>query len=472
MRPVLIFLGLLAGALFLGTQWSDLTSEEQPLLSTLTQFVSDTFETPEPLDTDPAATPVPILANVQMEQPETAVEPIDGIEQPGQRFLIEADDLPEVGATKTAVNFPRPTPLRDGDELYLPDGFQAQVYSKDISSPRWLVTAPNGDVFVSVTGSRRAQVQDANTIWILRDTDGDFVADQKFLFADGFDMPLGMALTSDALLVADIEGVWRLPYAVGNITATERTRLTPEGALGTQIGSHFHRLIALGPKGDYMYVSAGSRANVAEEPVPHGRITRFKMDGSAPETFAAGLRNPVGTVFHPQTGELYTVVNERDGYGDDLVPDFFTRVQENDFYGWPYAYAGGIADPKLGEARPDLVAATKMPDVLFQAHSAPIGLHFYQGDQFPPDFQGDAFVTFHGSWNRSEPTGYKLVRIRFQDGRPSGGYENFFTGFLRPDGDGYRIHARPTGLTELTDGSLLMAEDGNGVIWRISYAGN
>lgn len=154
------------------------------------------------------------------------------------------------------------------------------------------------------------------------------------------------------------------------------------------------------------------------------------MDGSDQQTFAAGLRNPVGTVFHPETGELYTVVNERDGYGDDLVPDFFTRVQKGDFYGWPYAYIGGIPDPKLGDVRPDLVAATKMPDVLFQSHSAPIGLHFYTGEQFPADYKGDAFVTLHGSWNRAEPTGYKLVRIRFENGRPIGGYENFLTGFM------------------------------------------
>ena len=471
MRPVLIFLLLLAGALFLGTQWSSWTSDEQPLLSSVVEFVESTSEAAKKEGRESADTSEPLLVASTVTEMDAPVAPINGIEQPGQTFLIRAEDLPPVGATKTAVNFPRPAPLQDGDELYLPDGFQAEIYSEDIPSPRWLVTAPNGDVFVSVTGSRRQQVSNANTIWILRDTDGDFVADQKFLFADGFDMPLGMVLTKDALLVADIQGVWRLPYAVGNITATDRERLTPEGALGTQIGSHFHRLIALGPQGKYMYVTAGSRANVAEEPVPHGRVMRFKMDGSGEETFAAGLRNPVGTVFHPETGELYTVVNERDGYGDDLVPDFFTRVQQGDFYGWPYAYIGGIPDPKLGEARPDLVAATKMPDVLFQAHSAPIGLHFYTGDQFPSDYKGDAFVTLHGSWNRSEPTGYKIVRIRFEDGRPVGGYENFLTGFMRPDGEETRILARPTGLTELTDGSLLMAEDGNDIIWRISYVG-
>jgi len=470
-RPVVIFLGLLAGAVFLGTQWSSITSQDQPLLSSVLEFVESTAEISESATGSAEPTGEPIVLAAADPEPTPVIEPINGIEQPGQRFLIRAEDLPPVGATKTAVNFPRPTPLQDGDELYLPDGFQAQIFSRDISSPRWLVTAPNGDVFVSVTGSRRAQVDNANTIWILRDTDGDFVADQKFLFADGFDMPLGMALTDEALFVADIQGVWRLPYVVGNITATERERLTPEGAMGTQIGSHFHRLIALSPDGKHMYVTAGSRANVAEEPVPHGRVMRFNMDGSDQQTFAAGLRNPVGTVFHPETGELYTVVNERDGYGDDLVPDFFTRVQKGDFYGWPYAYIGGIPDPKLGDVRPDLVAATKMPDVLFQSHSAPIGLHFYTGEQFPADYKGDAFVTLHGSWNRAEPTGYKLVRIRFENGRPIGGYENFLTGFMRPDGEDMRILARPTGLTELNDGSLLMAEDGNDIIWRISYVG-
>jgi glucose/arabinose dehydrogenase len=192
-------------------------------------------------------------------------------------------------------------------------------------------------------------------------------------------------------------------------------------------------------------------------------------------TFASGLRNAIGNGFYPGTNDYYVVVNERDGYGDDLVPDYFTRVEEGDFFGWPYAYAGGIEDAKFSVKRPDMVAKTKLPDVLFQAHSAPVGLVFYTGQQFPEEYQGDAFVSLHGSWNRSQPTGYKVVRIRFEDGRPIGGYENFLTGFLR-DADAVKpekphVTGRPAGLAQMPDGSLLLAEDGNNTILRISYVG-
>ena len=390
------------------------------------------------------------------------------VEKPGERFEIKVEDLPPI-STERAVNFPRTQPRGPDDHLLLPEGFKIDVFATGLASPRWLAVAPNGDVFVAVPASRFAKVGTPNTIWLLKDTDGDHKADEQHLFADGFDMPMGLEVLDGVVLVSDVKGVWRLPYDEGANQAGSRERLTAEGALGLKAGSHYHRILALGPNDENMFVAVGSATNVNEDPLPHASVQKFSREGSEQSTFASGLRNPIGLAFHPDTDELYTVVNERDGYGDDLVPDYFTRLEQGDFFGWPYAYTGGIEDPKYAGQQPDLVQATKMPDVLFQAHSAPVGLVFYKGGQFPEEYIGDAFVSLHGSWNRSEPTGYKVVRIRFEEGRPVGGYENFLTGFLRTSEDGHRIVGRPAGLAQLPDGSLLLAEDGNNIIYRISY---
>ena len=213
----------------------------------------------------------------------------------------------------------------------------------------------------------------------------------------------------------------------------------------------------------------GSRNNEAVEAAPRATIQIFENGNGEPATFAAGLRNAVGMAFHPDTGELYTVVNERDGYGDDLVPDYFTRVRRDDFFGWPYAYSGSHPAPDYADLAPDLVARSLEPDVMFQSHSAPLGLVFYDGAMFPQDYRGDALVSLHGSWNRSVPAGYKIVRIRFADGRPVGGYENFATGFWFDVAEEAKLYGRPVGMTVAADGALLIADDGANVVWRIAY---
>jgi glucose/arabinose dehydrogenase len=199
-------------------------------------------------------------------------------------------------------------------------------------------------------------------------------------------------------------------------------------------------------------------------------VQKIAPDGSH-IVFASGLRNPVGMAFYPGSDDLYVTVNERDGLGDSLPPDYLTRIRQGEFFGWPYAYIGPHPDPDYGRKRPDLVARTKSPDVLFEAHSAPLGLVFYEGNQFPAEYRGNAFVALHGSWNSSRPTGYKVVRIKFQNGRPENVYEDFLTGFWDGSTSPAQVLGRPVGLAVARDGSLLIADDTGGVVWRVSYAG-
>ncbi len=390
-------------------------------------------------------------------------------EQPGQRFEILADDLPAPRATPIGANPANIIERTEQAAMRLPEGFEANIFAQGLSHPRWFAIAPNGDVFLTQTSSRFREVAEPNRVIVLRDADGDGVAESRSTFAQDFDQPLGIVFVEGAVLVADTKGVWRLPYSDGALIAETRERLTPQDALGVEVGSHYHRVITLDPGGEYMYVSVGSTANVIEDPIPHATVQRFRLDGSEQTTFARGLRNPVGAAIYPGTNDLYVVVNERDMYGDGLVPDYFTRVQEGDFYGWPYAYSGTNPDPEFGEKRPDLVATTKVPDVLFESHSAPVGLIFYDGEQFPEEYRGDAFITLHGSWNRTQATGYKIVRVHFENGRPSSWYENFATGFWTEGEKPPQVWGRPAGLAVMPDGSLLMADDWNDTIWRISY---
>ena len=381
----------------------------------------------------------------------------------GHRFLILPGDLPPPFASDSVSNGRSFAPIPDPPVLNLPEGFTVNLFASGLENARWLAVAPGGDVFLAESRADRLSV--------LRDGDGDGVAETVATFWSGLDRPTGMVFDEGALFVADGEGIWRFDYEPGDLEARARpTLLTPPGAFGDSSG-HWTRTLARAPDGGF-FVGIGSRNNIAVEPQPRATIQHFADDGSGQRTFAAGLRNPVGLAVHPETGELYTVVNERDGYGDDLVPDYFTRVVEGQFFGWPYAYAGGIPDPELGEEAPELVTATVLPDVLLQSHSAPLGLVFYEGDSFPQDYRGDAFVALHGSWNRAVPTGYKIVRIRFEDGRPVGGYENFATGFWFAGAEEARLYGRPVGLAVAADGSLLVADDGAQVVWRIAWQGD
>ena len=381
----------------------------------------------------------------------------------GHHFEIAPEDLPETFATESGANSGRLDPIPDPPVLNLPEGFAVNLFAEGFDNARWLAVAPSGDVFLAETRPGR--------IVALRDADGDGVADAERTYWSGLRGPTGMAFRDGELWVADLYGVWRFRYRAGDLQARERPAMaTPPGALGDP-GGHWTRTLAFAPDGAGFYVAIGSHSNVAEEEAPRATVQAFAMDGSGQATFASGLRNPVGIAFHPETGELYVTVIERDGYGENLVPDYMTRIREGEFFGWPYAYAGGIPDPDYGDEAPELVERTVLPDVMIQSHSAPLGLVFYDAGQFPEEYRGDAFVALHGSWNRRVPTGYKIVRIRFEDGRPAGGYENFATGFWFAGERKARLYGRPVGLAVAQDGSLLVADDAADVIWRIAYTG-
>jgi glucose/arabinose dehydrogenase len=387
-----------------------------------------------------------------------------------QPIKIALINLPKPYATNSASKSANVVGIPQNATLNVPPGFQVNVYADNLQAPRWLALTPSGDVLVTETA--------ANRIRLLRDTDGDGVADVNKTFAtaeNGVDIPFGMTFAAGSFFLGNTGAVRRFGYTNGQqqLTGTGRkiADLTPGG-----YNQHWTRNVVASPDKTKLFVTIGSASNVDEEPLPRASIQVMNLDGSNQQTFAYGLRNPVGLDFHPTTGEPYTTVNERDGLGDDLVPDYFTRVQQGQFYGWPYAYLTPYrVDPRQTtnnrSKRPDLVAQTQTPDVLFQAHSAALGLKFYKGQTFPKQYQNGAFVAMRGSWNRNQGTGYKVVFVPFKaDGRPKGYYEDFLTGFLiNPSGP--TTWGRPVGLLVLPDGSLLVTEEANNRIYRIQYRG-
>jgi glucose/arabinose dehydrogenase len=380
---------------------------------------------------------------------------------PGQRFHVRPSDMPRPYATRSAGNPSGRVARTPAMRPQAPAGYRVNLFAEGFDHARWLLAAPSGEVFLAEPNARR--------VLLLVDVDGDGRAERRYTFAKGLETPHGLALHGDWLYVADLDAVWRYPWKPGRRRpAGPPQRLTPKGALGDS-GGHWTRNLAIAPDGKAFFVSIGSEGNLAEEPEPRATVKRFAIDGGAGKVFARGLRNPVGIAFHPGSGALYTVVNERDGLGDGLVPDYLTSVRENGFYGWPYAYIGANPQPGFARLRPDLVKRTIVPEVLFQSHSAPLGLVFAQGGDFPVDWQDDAFVALHGSWNSAVPTGYKVVRVPFENGRPLGWYENFLTGFRVDDRERgrARVWGRPVGLAVAADGSLLIADDAAHVIWRV-----
>jgi len=362
-----------------------------------------------------------------------------------QPIKIALSTLPQPFSTNSASKSPNVIAVPQNPTLKVPAGFQVNVYADGLDAPRWLALTPSGDVLVTETR--------ANRIRLLRDTNGDGVADVRKTFAttqNGVDIPFGMTFTDNFFFLANTGAVLRFPYTQGQQELTGRgqkiAELTPGG-----YNQHWTRNVVASPDGKKLYVTIGSRSNVDEEPLPRASIQTMNLDGSNQHT-----------------------VNERDGLGDDLVPDYFTRVQSGKFYGWPYAYlAPNRIDPRQtskGQSkRPDLVAQTQTPDVLFQAHSAALGVQFYEGQTFPQNYRNGAFAAFRGSWNRNQGTGYKVVFIPFDaTGRPQGYYQDFLTGFLiNPSGP--TTWGRPVGLLVLPDGSLLVTEEANNRIYRIQY---
>ncbi|HZE47481.1 MAG TPA: PQQ-dependent sugar dehydrogenase, partial [Xanthobacteraceae bacterium] len=349
---------------------------------------------------------------------------------------------------------------------------------------RRLLVLPNGDVLVAE--------QSAGYLTLLRD-DGEGRAKWIDRHVEDLNKPYGLAWRGDELLVADQDGIWRVPHVVGAMRAGRPApaqkagdvppdqRKPVDGAYGAQMltkkgvfgiaQGHQNRGLAIDPKTGALFVGVGSAGNLGVEPEPKATIQRFDADGSNQMTFASGTRNATALAFHPTTGELWALVQERDGLGDNLPSDYLIRVQQGGFYGWPYAYIGKHPQPGFAQLAPDKVDATIAPDLLFQAHSSLLDLLFYEGDQFPAEYKGSLFVALKGSWNRSEPTGYKIVRVPFKDGRPQGYYENFTTGFWASGEHRAEVWGRPAALAVAKDGALLVADDTGGTIWRIAYTG-
>lgn len=380
---------------------------------------------------------------------------------PGTRIEVHAADLPPPHATPSTANPARVVKAPPDAAPKLPRGFHANLFASGLSDARWLTVAPNGDVFLAEPS--------AGKITLLRDSKGSGSADLVTTFANGFDEPHGMAFHDGYLYVADTERVWRFAYKPGQTKAEGK----PEAVIGPNLigegTGHWTRNIAFSPDGSHFYVTVGSQSNIGEDPSPRATVQEFTADGKMHDTYASGLRNPVGIEFYPGTSDLFVVVNERDTMGDGLVPDYLTKLTRGGFYGWPYSYIGSHPQPGYAERRPDLVAKAIVPDLLFESHSAPLGLVFYQGNQFPAEYRGSAFVALHGSWNAKEPRGYMVVNVPFKNGRPEGYYQAFMTGFWMKGSATAEVWGRPVGLAVANDGSLLVADDGGNRVWRVSY---
>lgn len=380
-----------------------------------------------------------------------------------KQYLIKSGDLPEPFETKSVVMFSKKVEQPKDATLNVPKGFKINVYAEgDFKNPRWMVLAPNGDVFVADS--------QANTVFVLRDKDKDGKADERFVFSDKLSQPFGMAFWNEWFYVANTDSVVRFKYKSGQTQATGE----PEKIIELTEGGyrqHWTRNIKFSPDGKKLFVSIGSSGNYQpEKDERRAAINVYNPDGSGHKVFADGLRNPIGLDFNPKTGELWTAVNERDGLGNDLVPDFVTSVKEGAFYGYPFSFIGQNPEPRLDGARPDLIKKAIVPDVLLTSHSAALGIVFYDKKKFPTEYQNDAFVALHGSWNREKLTGFKIIRIKFdKNGKlESSGYEDFITGWL-PSENSSEVWGRPVGLLILEDGSMLITDDGANKIWRVSY---
>jgi glucose/arabinose dehydrogenase len=438
----------------------------------------------------------PAKATAALPTPTPAAAPVDdpGSWQhaaPGVKHHLTLADLPPNFATRSAGNGPHIIKPPEGAALSVPAGFTVRQFASGLSNPRLLRVAPNGDIFIAETSPGRIRV--------LRAADGAEAPADNQIFASGLNGPFGISFYPPGddphwVYVANNNSVVRFAYERGDLQARSAPEvIVPQ--LEESHGGHSTRDVVFSLDGKRMFISVGSGSNVAEGmsvkteaeiqawQAEHGfgaawdretnraDVLVTDPEGHAPlHTFATGIRNGVGLVVEPATGKLWTSTNERDGLGDDLVPDYITSVKEGGFYGWPWWYLGNHEDPRHPGERPDLAGKAIVPDVLLQSHSASLEMAFYNAKEgvsaFPAEYRGDAFAAFHGSWNRSTRTGYKLVRVRLDHGVATGEYDDFLTGFVV---DNARVWGRPVGVAVAHDGALLMTEDGNGTVWRISY---
>src|SRR5262245_15067441 len=390
-------------------------------------------------------------------------------QQKPNRIIINPNGLPKPFQTESVRNPPKVVPQPNGAKLEVPQGFDLSVFSEgDYREPRWIIEGPNGDLFLTDSDPR------VKTIYLLRDVNKDGKIDnatERFTFVTGLNKPFGMAIQNVGgqtwFYVGNTDSIVRYNYKIGDTKLEGR----PEKLVDLPPGGHWTRNILFSRDGKKMYVTVGSNSNVNEgEPPIRAAINEYNPDGTGHRIFAEGIRNPVGLAWNPVNGELWTAVNERDLLGDDLVPEYVTSVKEGGFYGWPDSYIGKTLDPRVKAPRMNLVERVIVPDVLIEPHSAALGIVFYTGKMFPKEYQGDAFVALHGSWNRSKRSGYKVIRTPYTHGKPEGGYENFLMGWV-PDDTGEGVWGGPVGLTVNRHGSLLVVDDGGKKVWRVAYTG-
>ncbi len=391
-----------------------------------------------------------------------------------------ATQLPEPFATPSVNNGSKTIGWPEDKKPVVPEGLKVEAFADGLDNPRWIYVAPNGDVFVAMANTQsdgfqktkgmESGTKSANSILLLRDANKDGIPETKTVFVQGLNRPLGMLILNGKFYVANTDGLYTYPYTSG---ATQLTG-SPTKILDLPAGgynNHWTRNIIANKDGSKIYISVGSGSNVAEHGIEHEKrranILEINPDGTGERIFASGLRNPVGMDWAPGSGALWTAVNERDGLGDDLVPDYATSVKEGAFYGWPYAYFGNNEDPRRKGERPDLVTKTLVPDQSLGAHTASLGLVFNKNNFLLPKYAGGMFIGQHGSWNRSVPSGYKVVFVPFKNGMPSGAPQDFMTGFMA-DTSANRVYGRPVGVAFATDGSMLVADDSGKKIWRIS----
>jgi glucose/arabinose dehydrogenase len=406
-------------------------------------------------------------------------------DKPGIRRLLKPQDLPAPSVGGSASDSPGRAEVPEAGPA-LPPGFKAQMIASGLTMPRVVRVAPNGDLFIAESGADQVRA------YRLEQSSAKPVADA--VFATRLNQPYGIAFYPPGddpqwVYIANSDGVVRFPYKSGDLKASSKPQTIVKGIPSSY---HWTRDIAFSPDGKTMFLSVGSGSNVAEgmSRAPKGGLERwakekplgatwgreerrasvlaFNPDGENERIDATGLRNCSGMTVQPGTGQLWCVVNERDELGDNVPFDYATSVKEGAFYGWPWYYIGSNEDPRHAGARPDLAGGVTVPDILIQAHSAPLNIAFYDGANFPAEYRGDAFVALHGSWNRSQPTGYKVVRLIFKDGKPTGEYEDFMTGFMVSKDAAW---GRPVGVAVAKDGSLIVTEDASGTIWRVTYGG-
>jgi glucose/arabinose dehydrogenase len=372
--------------------------------------------------------------------------------------------LPLPYATRAVANPSTIVPWPKGKAPIAPAGFEVSLFADELDNPRTICVLPNGDVLVMESVRRQAP----SRIILLRAREKIGKPALKSIFVRRLNMGFGMALVGNRFYVGNTDSVVVFPYGAGD----SEVKRQPEKIVDLPGGGHYTRNVIADPSGKKIYVSVGSATNVDEQRVDEkdsrrAAILQLNPDGSGMRVFANGMRNPVGMDWEPKTKALWTVVNERDMLGDELVPDYLTSVREGAFYGWPYSYFGQNEDPRKKGQRPDLVAKAIKPDFALGSHVAPLGLAFYQGKSFPARYHGGAFIGMHGSWNRSNLVGYKVAFVPFQDGMPRGQIEDFLTGFtVGPKSS--QVYGRPVGVAVWTDGSLLVSDDGAGKVWRVS----